>query len=80
MVINVVLPFFFARAHLLGYTALGLRALAAYRCFPPGQDSAITIEVKSLILGSKVSKPMVNSTRRQQGLIHIYRVLQGRTR
>jgi hypothetical protein len=80
VVINVVLPFFSARAHLLGEGELGQRVLALYRHFPPGQDNAITKEVKSLLLGSKVSQPVVNSAGRQQGLIHIYHVLQGRIR
>ena len=80
MVINVVLPFFFAWAHLLGDGELRQRALALYRRLPPSQDNAITREMKSLLLGSKVSQPVVNSAGRQQGLIHIYRVLQGQTK
>jgi hypothetical protein len=77
MVINVLLPFFFARAHLLGDGELGQRSLALYRSFPPGQDNEITREVKGLLMASKASQPVVNSARRQQGLIHIYHVLQG---
>lgn len=80
IVINVVLPFFFARAHLFGDGAMGQRIRALYCTFPPGQDNEITREVKSLLMTSQVSQPVVNSARRQQGLIHIYQVLQGQAK
>jgi hypothetical protein len=80
MVINVLLPFFYARAHLLGDGDLKQRTINLYRSFPPGQDNEITREVMALMVTSKVSRPVVNSARRQQGLIHMYRVLQGQAR
>ena len=80
MVINVLLPFYYARAHLLGDGDLKQRTINLYRSFPPGQDNEITREVMALLVASKVSRPVVNSARRQQGLIHMYRVLQGQAR
>jgi hypothetical protein len=80
MVVNVGPPFFAARAYLLGDAELGRRARALYARIPPGQNNEITREVKHLLTGSKVSRPVVNSARRQQRLIHIYRVLMGRNR
>ncbi|MFH1560950.1 MAG: DUF2851 family protein [Chloroflexota bacterium] len=80
MVINVLLPFFFARAHLLGDGEMGRRARDLYRSFSPGQDNEITREMKKLLLTSKVSQSVVNSARRQQGLIHMYHVLQRRAK
>ena len=80
MIINVLLPFFYARAHLLGDGDLKRRAIDLYCSLPPGQDNEITREVKALLMSSKASHPVVNSARRQQGLIQIYRVLQGQAR
>ena len=78
MAINVLLPLFFARAHLLGERELGQRSPALYRSFPPGQDNEITREIRGLLLASRKRQPVINSARRQQGLIHLYHLLQGR--
>jgi hypothetical protein len=78
MAINVLLPLFFARAHLQGERELGQRSLTLFRRFPPGQDNEITREVRGLLLTSRKRQPVINSARRQQGLIHLYHVLQGR--
>lgn len=80
IVINVLMPFFYARAHLLGDGNLKRRISDLYCRFPPGQDNEITREVKALLMVSNVCRPVVNSARRQQGLIHTYRVLQGQAR
>ncbi|MDE2942558.1 MAG: hypothetical protein OXP10_09545, partial [Chloroflexota bacterium] len=71
-------PYLYATAHLAGNAALGRRALELYRGAPPCPDNEVTREVKALIAASKGGCPVVNSARRQQGLIHVYRVLQGR--
>ena len=42
IIINVLLPFFYARAHLLGDPGLGRRCLELYRSFPPGQENEVT--------------------------------------
>lgn len=80
IVINVLMPFFYARAHLLGDGNLKRRISDIYCSFPPGQDNEITREVKALLMVSNVCRPVVNSARRQQGLIHMYRVLQGQAK
>ena len=46
IIINVLLPFFYARAHLLGDPGLGRRCLELYRSFPPGQENEVTREMK----------------------------------
>ena len=78
MAVNVLLPFFHARAHLLGSGVLRRRTLDLYRGFPPGQDNEITREMRALLTASTGGCPVINSARRQQGLIHMYRILQGR--
>ena len=77
MAVNVLLPFFHARAHLLGSGVLRQRTLDLYRGFPPGQDNEITREMRALLTASTGGCPVINSARRQQGLIHMYRILQG---
>lgn len=78
MLVNILLPYLYATAHLTGNAALGHRALELYRGAPPCPDNEVTREVKALMAASKGGCPVVNSARRQQGLIHVYRVLQGR--
>ena len=78
MAVNVLLPFFHARAHLLGNGVLRRRTLDLYRGFPPGQDNEVTREMRALLTASTGGCPVINSARRQQGLIHMYRILQGR--
>ncbi len=75
--VNVMLPFFYARAHMLGDAALGRLCLERYRGFPPGQENEITREMKTLLGMAAGKGPAVDSARRQQGLIHLYRVLSG---
>ncbi len=77
MAVNVLLPFFHARAHLLGNGVLRRRTLDLYRGFPPGQDNEVTREMRALLTASTGGCPVINSARRQQGLIHMYRILQG---
>ncbi len=76
--INVTLPFFYARAHTLGDSALGRLCLELYRGFPPGQENEVTREMKALLGATSERGPAVNSARRQQGLIHLYRAHIGR--
>ena len=76
--INVTLPFFYARAHTLGDSALGRLCLELYRDFPPGQENEVTREMKTLLGAASKKGPAVNSARRQQGLIHLYRAHIGR--
>jgi len=78
MVVNILLPFLHARAYLLEDCDLRRRTLDLYRGLPPGHGNEFTQEMKVLLMVSKVSHPVVNSARRQQGLIHRYRVLAGK--
>ena len=80
MVVNVVLPFFFAHSHLFGDRELGRRSLSLYRHYPPGQDNEITREVRGLLGARGGRGPVIDSAMRQQGLIHLYHVLRGRAR
>ena len=78
ILVNVLLPHLYAAAHLSGDAELRRRALHLYRGAPACPDNEVTREVKALMAASKGGCPVVNSARRQQGLIHVYRVLQGR--
>ena len=78
MMVNVLLPWLFATAHLTGDAELRRRALQLFHGARPCPDNEVTREVKALMAASKGDCPVVNSARRQQGLIHVYRVLQGR--
>jgi len=65
MVVNVILPFSFAWAD----EQLREHALELYRNYPPLEENKITRQMsRQLIMGFRV----VNSARRQQGLIHLY--------
>ena len=80
IIINVILPFFLARGHLLGDAALASRCRELYGSMPPGQENEVTREMKFL-LGLHARKWVsVNTARRQQGLIHLYHVLNGQAK
>ena len=78
MAVNALLPFLYAKAHLTGDASLRSRTLQLYHSAPPCPDNEVTREMKALMAASKGGCPVVNSARRQQGLIQVYRVLQGR--
>ena len=78
ILVNVLLPHLYASAHLAGDAELKRRALHLYHEAPACPENEVTREVKALMAASKGGCPVVNSARRQQGLIHVYRVLQGR--
>ena len=80
IIINVLLPLFYARAQLLGDAALAGRCRKMYRSLPPGQENEVTREMKSLLGDSPGKRIPVKTARRQQGLIHLYRVLNGQAR
>jgi len=72
--VNVVLPFFYARGRLCGAVSLRDASLKLYRDFPPLQENELTREMQYLIL-PPAWKRLASSARRQQGLIHLYRLL-----
>ena len=77
IIINVLLPFFYARAHLLGDPGLGRQCLELYSRFPPGQENEVTREMKGLLGLSGEGRRAINSAGKQQGLIHLYGLLSG---
>lgn len=77
LAINAVLPLFLARAHMLGDRELRAATLLLFHRFPPGQDNELTREVMALLPPSKSRRPVIDSAKRQQGLIHLYHVLRG---
>jgi hypothetical protein len=75
--INVLLPFTFAWSKLTPLPGLKKKALALYRRYPRLAVNTIERHMKNQL---GISNSLVNSARRQQGLIHIYNTLctQGR--
>jgi hypothetical protein len=69
VVVNIVLPFAFARAEASGEPALAQQALSLYRGYPAAGENEVTRRLAGL-LGVKASAP-VNSAQRQQGLLHL---------
>ncbi|MBI2856414.1 MAG: DUF2851 family protein [Chloroflexi bacterium] len=80
MVVNILLPFFYGISYLLEDREMGRRSLGLYHLCPPGQDNEVTREVKGLLLPFPQGKALVNSARRQQGLLHLYNILRGKAR
>jgi len=77
IIVNVILPFTFAWGKLNSQPELGEKALDLYRHYPKLAINTVERHMREQLgLGSF----LVNSARRQQGLIHIYNTLctQGR--
>lgn len=77
IIVNVILPFTCARGQSGGRLELVTAVLGAYREHPRLADNALLKHMRSQL---RIGRPVVNSARRQQGLLHIYRTLctQGR--
>ena len=77
IVVNVLLPFTFAWGQFNSQPEPGRKALALYRCYPKLTANSVERHMKNQL---GLSSDLVNSARRQQGLIHIYETLctQGR--
>jgi hypothetical protein len=77
IMVNVLLPFTYARGQSAGRPELATAALAAYRDSPRLGDNALLRHMRSQL---RIGHRMVSSARRQQGLLHVYRTLctQGR--
>jgi len=75
--INVLLPFTFAWSRLTSQPELEQKTLELYRLYPRLAVNTIEKHMKNQL---RISSRLVNSARRQQGLIHIYNSLctQGR--
>ena len=76
MVVNVVLPFCQAWAALKGDAALQESSMALYHRHPSLQDNEIIREMRLQLLPQEASG-LVKGARRQQGLIHLQRLLAG---
>jgi len=77
IIVNVLLPFTFARGESDGRSELADAAMAMYRQYPKLSDNALVRHMTSQL---GIRPRTVNSARRQQGLLHVYRTLctQGR--
>jgi hypothetical protein len=77
IMVNVILPFTCASGHSSGRPELVSAALCAYREYPGLADNALFKHMKSQL---RIGHRLVNTARRQQGMLHIYRTLctQGR--
>jgi hypothetical protein len=76
MAVNVALPFFHALGTLGRRPTLAEEALRLYGRWPPLQENELTREMSSL-LGLQAQDAAPSGARRQQGLIHLYRLLTG---
>ena len=72
IMVNVLLPFSYARGQSGGKPELVTAALGAYREHPRLADNALLKHMRSQL---RIGRPVASSARRQQGLLHIYRRL-----
>jgi hypothetical protein len=70
IVINVILPFALAWAEAGSQMKLAEQVLALYRDYPKAGEYGITRDLAKLLMGTSASS-VVNTARRQQGLIHL---------
>jgi hypothetical protein len=71
MVVNVVLPFSFAWGERESQPELRDHALELYRSYPKLEENQITRQMRRQLFGEEGTK-VVNSARRQQGLIYVH--------
>jgi hypothetical protein len=71
--VNVLLPFPFAWAETTSQTWLKEQSLNIYRNYPPLGRNWITRHMERQLFGEVGHKSAINSARRQQGLIHLYK-------
>jgi hypothetical protein len=76
MSVNVVLPFYHALSKRCGDGSLANTALELYRRHPSLQGNDVTREMERLLVPAEARR-LVRGARRQQGLLHLHRVLQG---
>jgi hypothetical protein len=72
-VVNVVMPLLVAVADREGQDALREKVLAAYAAFPRLSDNEVTRAMSEEALGPRAARS-INGARRQQGLMHLYRL------
>lgn len=71
--VNIVLPLLLAHADMRGHEALRETVFATYATFPRLAENKITRAMAGEALGPRKGKA-INGARRQQGLIHLYRL------
>lgn len=76
LAVNVVLPFFHGLHQLRGETAEGKACLELYRRFGKLQDNELTREIAGQLVGPAWAG-LISTARRQQGLLHLQRLLSG---
>ena len=72
IVVNVLLPFAVAWARLTAQPGLAIKAFDLYRHYPKLAVNAVERHMRNQL---GISRYLVNSAQRQQGLIHIYKTL-----
>ena len=78
LAVNVVLPFVHALACRRGEVAVAEACLSLYHEYPKLQENEVTREMRSQLMPPDMAW-VVNGARRQQGLIHLQRLLAGAT-
>ncbi len=71
MAVNVVLPFAFAWGETKLQPELREHTLELYRSYPKLEENQVTRQMRQQLFGEE-GTTVVNSARRQQGLIHLY--------
>ncbi|MEE9199569.1 MAG: DUF2851 family protein [Dehalococcoidia bacterium] len=72
MIVNVVLPFFWALGEYQSHPGLAEACLELFRACPKGRDNHITRQM-GLQLYRDGGRGVIDSARRQQGLIHLFK-------
>lgn len=73
IVVNIVLPLLLACAEMRGQESLREQVFAVYAAFPRLAENNVTRAMADEALGPRTCKP-INGARRQQGLMHLYRL------
>ena len=68
--INILLPFVYGRGKENGETALAEKALALFDSYPPAETNTVA---RHMMAQFGLRGSQVNSARRQQGLLHLYK-------
>ena len=72
IVVNILLPLMLALGDFRNEPKLSERALAVYAVYPKLEENRITKQMAEEALGPR--KKAINTARRQQGLMHLYRL------
>jgi hypothetical protein len=75
--VNVVLPFLHALDRRRGGPGSGREHLALYRRLGKLQENELTREMVEQLVDPRHSRGVVDTARRQQGLLHLHSLLSG---